>query len=281
MKWAAKILAKLVISRLPVAYKLWKSLGVFRHGRMDSAEYPLKIFMLHTGRAYPQGLPPKLVLLELGPGDSIASAVIGSAFGASKTYLVDVGDFAVKDTGFYRELARQLSDKGLSPPDLSAADSFNEILKVSGGEYLTNGIVSLRTIPTASVDLVWSHSVIEHVRKHDLPMLLEELKRIMKPGALASHCIDFQDHLDGALNNLRFSERLWESSFFASSGFYTNRIPAKVMHRMFEDSGFKIREEAFGQWEELPTSRDVLHKDFQKYQDEDLINRTSYVLLSD
>jgi hypothetical protein len=27
------------------------------------------------------------------------------------------------------------------------------------------------------------------------------------------------------LNNLRFSERIWESEFMAKSGFYTNRIP--------------------------------------------------------
>ena len=79
MKWALKIAAKLLVARLPVPYAFWKSVGVFRHGRMDAADYPLKIFKLHLQRAYPQGLPPRSAILELGPGDSIASAVIACA----------------------------------------------------------------------------------------------------------------------------------------------------------------------------------------------------------
>lgn len=39
MKWALKSCAKRLIARLPVPYGLWKSLGVFRHGHMDSADY--------------------------------------------------------------------------------------------------------------------------------------------------------------------------------------------------------------------------------------------------
>lgn len=107
---------------------------------------------------------------------------------------------------------------------------------------------------------------------------------LAKPGgvhisSLSSQNIDFQDHLDGALNNLRFSERVWESTFFAKSGFYTNRIPAVTMHGMFKTAGFEIKQEAFGQWSLLPTPHISMHADFQGYQDEDLINCTSHVLL--
>lgn len=279
MKWALKMVAKLVIARLPLPYAFWKSIGVFRHGRMDTADYPVKIFNLHVNRAFPQGMPPGLVVLELGPGDSIASALLGFASGVRHTYLVDAGNFARKDVTFYRFLAADMASRGLPMPDIATARSFQDILKLCNAEYLTEGVSGLRHIPSASVDFVWSHSVLEHVRKHELATLLVELRRILKPGALASHNIDFQDHLDAALNNLRFSEHCWESPLFANSGFYTNRIPAVRMHAMFKEAGFEILREAYGKWPVLPTPRVAMQPEFQAFRDEDLINRTSHVLL--
>jgi SAM-dependent methyltransferase len=279
MKWALKIVVKLLIARLPVPYAFWKSVGVFRHGRMDSVDYPLKIFNLHLQRAYPEGLPARSAILELGPGDSIASAVIACAYGVKRTYLVDVGNFASKNVAYYRSLASNMRRRGMNIPDLRSVGSFEDILQTCNAEYLTDGISSLRQIPAGSIDFAWSHSVLEHVRKNELERLLQELKRVLKQNALSSHNIDFQDHLDGALNNLRFSDQVWESPFFSKSGFYTNRIPAVTMHRMFKTAGFEITQEGFGKWPELPTSRKSMHADYQSYRDEDLINRTSHLLL--
>jgi len=279
MKWALKIIAKLIIARLPVPYSFWRSLSVFRHGSMDSTDYPVKIFNLHLKRAFPDGLPSDAVMLELGPGDSLASALLGYASGASMTYLVDVGSFARKDVAFYQTLAADLSNRGLQCPDLSDALTFNDILQASNASYLANGLSSLRMIPSESIDFVWSHSVLEHVRKDELPEVLFELHRILKPGGLSSHNIDYQDHLAYSLNNLRFSEKLWESNFFAKSGFYTNRVPAIRLHRMLQEAGFKILHEEFGKWDKLPVLRRTLHSDFTKFTDEELCNRTSHVLL--
>jgi SAM-dependent methyltransferase len=279
MKWAAKIIAKVILARLPVPYALWRSLGAFRHGRMASDEYPLKIFRLHINRAYPDGMPAGLTVLEIGPGDSIASAIIGAGYGVKQTYLVDVGDFASKDLSFYKVLAGNLRAQGLNAPEIANATSFDGILHVCSARYLTNGLASLKEIATGSIDFAFSHSVLEHVRKHELGDVLRELRRVLKAGAYASHNIDFQDHLDGRLNNLRFSEKLWESALFADSGFYTNRVPAVVMHDMFKAVGFEIEDEGFGRWPALPTPRRSMHADFGRYQDEELINRTSHVLL--
>ena len=279
MKWALKMIAKLFIARLPVSYNFWKSVNLFQHGRMDTIDYPIKIFKMHTDRAYPQGFPSQPVILELGPGDSIASAIIGCSFGVKHIYLVDIGRFANKDVSFYQSVAADLKEKGLNAPNLSKAISFEEILGICNAEYLTDGISSLRLIPNNSVDFIWSHSVLEHVRKSELESVLRELKRISKPGSYSSHNIDFQDHLDHALNSLRFSEVFWESSLVYKSGFYTNRIPAIVMHNMFKQAGFLVEKEGFGQWPTLPISRSALHADFQKYLDMELINRTSHVLL--
>ena len=43
--------------------------------------------------------------------------------------------------------------------------------------------------------------------------------RILKSNGLASHSIDFQDHLDYGLNNLRFSEKFGSLIFLQTLDF--------------------------------------------------------------
>ncbi len=279
MNWILKIIVKLVISRLPLPYRFWRSIGIFRHGQADLLGYSTRIYNLHVERAFPDGLPPDSVILELGPGDSILSAILGYASGAKQTYLVDAGEFSRKDVAFYISIANEMSGKGLQVPDLTKVNSFEDVLKACNAQYLTDGVSSLRTIPSDTVDFLWSHSVLEHVRKHELHHMLDEIRRVMKPGALSSHNIDYQDHLEFSLNNLRFSEKIWESSFFVNSGFYTNRVPAVKLHGMFKNSGFEVLKEEFGKWPGLPLKRSLLHNEFRAFADADLLNRTSSVLL--
>lgn len=279
MTWAIKIPAKLILARLPVRYEFWQRVGMFRHGKMDTIGYSSKVFRLHTNRAFPDGVQPGSVFLEIGPGDSIASAIFAAGLGSQRIYLIDAGNFARRDVTLYKALAEATRDQGGAAPDLSGAETFEDILRICNAVYLTNGLASLRSIESHTVDFAWSHSVLEHVRKHEFEATLRELKRALKPGALSSHNIDFQDHLSHALNNLRFSESVWESEFFARSNFYTNRIPAVRMHAMFREAGFAVLQEEFGRWSDLPTERRALHADFQSYSDQELLIRTSHVLL--
>ena len=279
MKWSLKIILKILISFLPVPYTFWKSLGIFRHGKMDSCEYAIKIFELHFYRAFPEKPPAKFTMLELGPGDSIASAIIGFAYGSSRSYLVDIDNYVTNDLNFYKRLALILKRKGLKTPNIANSNSIQEILNSCNGIYLTDGLSSFYSIKDNSIDYLWSHSVLEHVRKYQFYEMQKELMRILKSNGLASHSIDFQDHLNHGLNNLRFSEKIWESNIFVNSGFYTNRIPALKMNSIFKKVGFKIKRNSLGKWPKLPTNRSSMHKDFDIYSDSELINRTSYVLL--
>jgi hypothetical protein len=279
MKWFFKIFIKIIISQLPIPYSFWKKFGFFKHGKMDSCEYAIKIFNLHFKRAYPNNFPKNITLLELGPGDSIASAIIGFSYGVSKTILVDVGNFATKDIKFYKKLVMKLKIMGLKAPNISEFSSLEDLLKITNTSYLSNGLSSLKSISSNSIDLIWSHSVLEHIQKKDFIPIQRELKRILKSSGFASHNIDFQDHLNHSLNNLRFSEDLWESKIFLNAGFYTNRIPAKLMHSIFKEVGFSIKDESFGKWPKLPIKRKNIHRDFHHFNDEELINRTSNVLL--
>ncbi len=279
MKWFLKIILKILISRLPIPYSFWNAIGFFKHGKMDSCEYAIKIFELHFFRAFPEKVPHNLKILELGPGDSIASVIIGYAYGASLTYLVDVDNFVTKDLNFYKRLISILKAKGFKTPNISQAKSVRDLLKLCNGIYLTDGLSSLQTIENNSINFVWSHSVLEHIRKYQFYEVQKEIKRLLKTSGKASHSIDFQDHLDHGLNNLRFSEKIWESNLFANSGFYTNRIPAVKMHAIFREIGFRIKRKSCGKWRKLPIKRLLINGEFDKYSDTDLLNRTSYVLL--
>jgi SAM-dependent methyltransferase len=198
--------AKLVLSKVPIPYSAWSRLNLFRHGKMDSAEYAISCFDTHW-QAW-RGTTPPATVLEIGPGDSIASAFIARARGVSKTYLVDAGYFAHQRLEDYRALIAHF-DPGEKSAELLAAPTIDELLRFAHCSYLTEGVKSLASIPDASVDLLFSHATLEHVPAGDLAELMHQTRRILKPGGVVSHQIDLRDHLGGGLNNLRFSHNYW------------------------------------------------------------------------
>ena len=74
-------------------------------------------------------------------------------------------------------------------------------------------------IKSDSIDYIFSHSVLEHIRLFELEETINQMYRILKKGGFVSHNINYKDHLDEGLNNLRFPTSLWESNLFANSGF--------------------------------------------------------------
>ena len=72
---------------------------------------------------------------------------------------------------------------------------------------------SIKKIPSNSVDLIFSQAVMEHIRKKDFEAMNSELYRVLKKDGVISHQIDLRDHLGGGLNNLRFSDSLWNQIF--------------------------------------------------------------------
>lgn len=267
--WWSKLVAKLFLSRLPFGYAVWQKLGLFRHGSMDSADYALRVF---DERAEQAGVLHRLQgqrILELGPGDSIGSAIIAASMGA-EAIIIDAGPFARDDVDFYITFANTLQDKGFSPPDIMSCKNINAILLACRSQYMTKGLASLRSLPDNSIDYIFSQAVLEHVRKHEFLATLQEFRRLLKPGGVCSHQIDLRDHLGGALNNMRFPSKTWESNFFASSGFYTNRICFTHMMELFAQADFQVSVSGVKRWPNLPTPRNKLAPEFRSLSDEDL-----------
>jgi hypothetical protein len=86
-------------------------------------------------------------IVELGPGDSIATAVIAKALGARHTILVDAGAFATREFAPYHALAAHLRREGLKVPNLADCTTLDDLLARCDATYLTNGLAALSAIP--------------------------------------------------------------------------------------------------------------------------------------
>ena len=267
--WWSKILAKIVFSRLPFGYSFWQRLGLFRHGHMDTSQYAISVFDSHIERSGLTGRLSGKTVLELGPGDSIATAIIATAQGAH-AILVDTGAFVRTDIKPYLELQKALKDKGFFSPDLTECRTIQDILSICSASYLTEGLKSLNQIESGTVDLIFSQATLEHIRRGEFLETMKQCCRILRLEGVCSHRVDLRDHLGGALNNLRFSECRWESEFFATSGFYTNRIQYSQMLQLFSDVGFAIEVIDARRWENLPIARNKLAQEFRDIPDDEL-----------
>lgn len=252
---------KLVLARLPIRYERWRGLGVFRHGAMLDPDYAISVFARHYERVR-SSLPPAFSVLELGPGDSLATAVIAAAHGGGRSYLVDAGAFAgAQDVSPYNRLAERLSHGGLTVPG-APFSSVAQMLRDTNATYLTGGVSSLQGLAAASLDFAFSHAVLEHVRLGEFDRTVAELYRLQRPGSFSTHRIDLQDHLDHSLHSLRFSESFWEAPLVASSGFYTNRLRPAAIVQSFTRAGFSVLDRGEARWPQVPLPTSVLHGDF-------------------
>jgi ubiquinone/menaquinone biosynthesis C-methylase UbiE len=245
--WWAKIAAKIVLSRLG-SLAFWQQWNLFRAGQMQDQQFAEAVLNVHLQRAGIGSLANKTVL-ELGPGNGLLTGKLAAEMGASHTWLIDSEPLA--------------KDQPLPPRTT----------------YLWESPAGLAQIPDGSVDFLFSHAVLEHVSKRDFQFLLQETYRVLKPDGVASHGIDFQDHLQYALNNLRFSERVWESRFMSQSGFYTNRIPWPQMEKVFKDCGFSVQVINFLHWANLPTPQRKMAEPFCSMPADELMVKGANVVL--
>ena len=270
--WQAKIAAKIVLSRLPIPYRFWRAVSCFDLGPMEKPEYAYAVFREHYDRAAPPAPEDGFVCLELGPGNTLFTAVIARAFGAKKTYLVDEGAFAAESPArisgnggatFSRRRAGRAGSRPL--PDAPGRLARDGCPVPHRGSSVTRS--ASRRVPCTSL---FSHAVLEHVRREDFEPTLRELSRILHHDGVASHRVDFTDHLNGRLDSLRFSMRRWESRLFAASGFYTNRLRYSEILEACAKAGMIVETPKVERWPELPTAREKLATPFRDLPESDL-----------
>jgi SAM-dependent methyltransferase len=151
---------------------------------------------------------------------------------------------------------------GLTPSELSRAqslitailkvESFTELYKLLGFEYVVESSGRLSQFSDNSFQLVVSAGVLEHVTREAVPALIKETRRILKPGGWSSHCIDMSDHLahyDTTVSKmmyLSFSELAWKC-LFENKVQYINRIRRSDWLELFRSGSLELVEEMSSQ----------------------------------
>jgi hypothetical protein len=270
LPWWLKIAAKLMLSRLLRSYKVRRRLHISMHsfnaayaGNAESLRLAIDAYAARMGR------PPKS-LLELGPGDSVTNALYAAAAGLGPIWLVDAGDFATTEMAKYRYIVDAIAKDQPRFSGCVDLSSFAGMLTSINAHHLAGGTASLHAIPDGAIDLAVSFAVLEHVRRAEFAQLLVGLHRVLSPSGLAFHWIDLMDHLGGRLDNLRLPAWLWESEWFASSGFYTNRLRCAEILALARAAGFVTSVPGLARWPALPTPRRAMNSEFAGFDDEEL-----------
>ena len=277
--WWAKMGTKLILRSLPVGYGFWRSLALFRHGGMERPEWAYLTFQRHYDGVDFGRKGHGFILLELGPGDSLVTALIAHAHGAAGAILIDVAPFANRDPAIYHQMAAYLAERDLPLSGVSPAAALTDYLSACGARYETNGLASLRSVPDASIDFCFSNSVLQHVRRSQFSATLRELRRVIRPDGVSVHTIDLRDMMGAALNHLRFTDRVWESSLVGRAGYYTNRLRFSEMLDQFLMAGFDPELTEINRWERPPIDRSCLAPNFRRCSDDDLRVATFNVIL--
>lgn len=277
--WYLKLLTKIMLARLPVPYGFWRRMSLFRHGAMDDPVTALDTVLAATRAAGLGARLDGLSVLELGPGDALTSAVIGTALGARQVTLVDTGAFARRDLAPYRQLLAVLETAGFDAGGLGQARDLDDLLARCHARYRTEGLDSLKGLEPGSIDFAFSNAVLEHIRFASFQETLRALRRALSPSGVAFHRVDLQDHLGFALNNLRFGHGVWESDFMAGSGFYTNRIRFNAMLTHFDQAGFTVALGPVSRFAALPTPKRAMARPFRDLDDDELLIKGFDVVL--
>ena len=274
--WIFKIIAKILLSQTPIPYDFFRKVNLFRHGNMDNYDYALAIFKKHYQNV--KNIKNIKTILELGPGDSIVTALICYYFDI-KCILLDNSFSSTKNIRIYKKIINKINFSKYKYDKLYQCKNIHEILKVCDSIYLTNGLSDLKQIENESVDFIFSNAVLEHVYKEELSNYIFHLKRILIVNFFMSHQIDLKDHLSNSLNHLRFSDKIWESEIFRTSGFYTNRYNFEEIYNFFTSNNMKVIKLKKNCWKNLPINKKNFSNQFRSVSTSTLLVNSFFILL--
>lgn len=273
-KQSLKPLIKGLLTFIPGFQSLLPSSG---GGATKSAEYCYGVWLKHLTILRANGMLsiPKTVA-ELGPGDTLGIGLSAMLCGVDNYYALDVLKHAdptnnLKILGELVELFRsraarptrgwpdfdQYLNENLFPEHILTDDLLEHALspkRISAIQRALTGAtsqddnVSIRymvpwsdpdIIEANSVDVIFSHSVLEHVT--DLHETYRALRTWLKPDGRMSHQIDYTSHgLSKEWNGYRtYSEFFWKM-MLGKRTFMINRQPHSVHVGLLEENGFKL-----------------------------------------
>jgi SAM-dependent methyltransferase len=197
-------------------------------------------------------------MLELGSGWQPIVPLLFHAVGCNPIFLTDQESLMDRRTvlnafDFLRHRAPHIGDalgvnieavqEQLSHRDDTALEN---LLAAYGLKYLVP--YEIEETPSASIDVITSRAVLEHVSVSGIEHLFTHFRRILKPGGLMCHLVDNSDHWEhgdksiSRVNFLRYPDRLLPILGFNRQN-YQNRLRHFEYASLLRQSGFQILDE--------------------------------------
>jgi SAM-dependent methyltransferase len=258
MDWRGKALAFRVLDAAPrgdrLYYLLQKRVTKTVPRPLSPTQATARRFMDHLAAARRQapGDLSQRTLFEFGAGWDLYGNLVAWCGGVGTQLVYDLRRWVRPDQ--VNTVIRHL----MADPPAGAAripratlpedDGFEAALREHYGiDYRAPADAGATGLPDASVDLVFTTSVLEHVPEAPLRRLMRECRRLARPGAVISHVIDYSDHYAhadpaiGPYNFLRFDEAAWQA--FNPGIHFQNRLRHADYLRLFDETGFRLLEE--------------------------------------
>jgi len=158
----------------------------------DAVDYALRVARFHVEMLQRRGVRlDGAEILELGPGADFCAALVLASHGAKVT-LADRFLTPWRDDfhpGFYRAFLDRYDGRKSAVEAVVARGGYDGVLRL-----LPQPAEALEDIADASLDIVLSNAVLEHVK--DFRLAVRELARISRPGGIQAHQIDWRNHWD-------------------------------------------------------------------------------------
>jgi hypothetical protein len=282
-------------------------------GGTNSAIYCYGVWLKHLTLLWQNGMHsmPK-TLAELGPGDSLGIGLAAMLCGVNQYYALDVikhsnidANLKIFDelvTLFKARAPRPMKgwpdfdrylDSNLFPSDILTDGLFKGSLSETRLEAIREAICGSRNprsqvaikymvpwlddnvIERETIDLILSHSVLEHVV--DLEKTYQSLYSWLSPKGMMSHQIDFESHgISSEWNGYRmYPELLWKI-IMGKRSFLINRQPHSVHLEIIRKNGFTVVcDLRFHRNDGISRSR--LSRHWEKISEEDLTCAGAYI----
>jgi hypothetical protein len=254
MNWRAKIAIQSALARIPggqhANYGLQWLNGSYSKERMHSRliEQTTKLkkvlSSIDVGGA---------TVVEVGTGWELVAPILFYLFGAHRTYTYDHLHhlrFDIPRILISMLDADELSSiSGINASDLQGRISklktcrtLDDLLGLANIAYRAPSDACHTGLPANSVDLFFTHEVLEHVPEAVLDGLVAESKRVLKPSGVAYHAIEPGDHYTretSHINHFRYPEWLW-STLNKNHISYHNRLCSRHFLEAFARHGARI-----------------------------------------
>lgn len=277
-------IAKNLLAAIPLLRSMKEKLSVKRDKTLSDVSKPFQICQ-HLLRSSRIDLKDKIIL-EIGPGNFLATGLLYLALGAKKVYLLDRFKHIFwdkKDITFHKAVFAELAKR-----NYPYREAVNEAVTITTKSIELNpdlieyrlGDAAELPFENESIDFIFSNAVMEHI--HNPEDAVKEFARVTKAGGLNSHEIDLRDHFfkSTPLRLLKYSDTLWNLMAWNRPG-YTNRLRFSDWIMLFKRY-FKI--ELIKQILVLNNRKILnnlaLNKKFKKYSKEELRILAFWVFLS-